>query len=277
MKNLTSEEKLKLQFKGFLATPPLWKEKDLIRFPEFLMTEVIRDLKVDLKIPANLVLGRRIEYFFRYYIDEFSRHRTLAANLQIIQEKITLGELDFLLQDKISAEISHVELVYKFYLYDPSISTEMERWIGPNRRDSLVRKLDRLTRHQFPLLYRKETRETLKSLQIDPQEVSQKICFKAHLFLPYSQPDLKPTGVNAECISGRWLHYLKFTKREFGDHLFYLPKKENWPVDPKFNKQWLDYEEIYPQLQHLLLLKHAPLIWMKTGVDSFDRIFVVWW
>jgi len=48
----------------------------------------------------------------------------------------------------------HLEIIYKFYLYDPSIGlTQLDHWIGPNRRDSLVKKLTKLKQKQLPLLY----------------------------------------------------------------------------------------------------------------------------
>lgn len=267
-----------MQFKGFLQTPPLWQKEEFLPFPPFITTAAIpRELKLDLEIPGNLVLGRRVEYYFRYYIEKFSHHKILAANLQVIQEKITLGELDFLLQNEKSKEISHVELVYKFYLYDPNFSIETDRWIGPNRRDTLVKKLKRLRDHQFPLLYRKETKESLNSLQIDAEEVIQKICFKAHLFLPYTFPDQKLPLINPECIAGRWLRAPEFTQTEFGAQLFHIPKKENWPVEPRYNETWFDFEQIQAQLQLLLSQKRAPMVWMKSGSNTYDRIFIVWW
>lgn len=236
-----------------------------------------RDFNVDLEIPNNIVLGRRMEYYFRYYIEKLSHHRILAANLQIRQDKITLGELDFLVQNENSREISHVELVYKFYLYDPSFPSETDRWIGPNRRDSLLKKLERLRDHQFPLLFRKDTQEILGSLQINPEEVTQKICFKAHLFLPYTLRTHELPLINQECIAGRWVRATEFTFEEFGNQFFYIPKKENWPVDPRHNDEWFDFKDIQPQLQHHLLQNRAPLVWVKSGKDSYNKIFVVWW
>ena len=39
------------------------------------------------------------------------------------------------------SKILHLELVYKFYLYDKNLGEkEIERWIGPNRSDSLLEK-----------------------------------------------------------------------------------------------------------------------------------------
>ena len=32
----------------------------------------------------------------------------------------------------------HIEMQYKFYLYDESFENEIDRYIGPNRNDTLV-------------------------------------------------------------------------------------------------------------------------------------------
>jgi hypothetical protein len=65
-----------------------------------------------------------------------------------------------------------MELAYKFYLFDPSISSEpINNWIGPNRNDSLQEKLEKLKTKQFPLLYHKLAKSKFTTVAID--QVSQ--------------------------------------------------------------------------------------------------------
>jgi hypothetical protein len=47
----------------------------------------------------------------------------LYENIQVIEDKKTIGEIDFLLK-KNTKQVIHMELAYKFYLFDPSISSE---------------------------------------------------------------------------------------------------------------------------------------------------------
>ena len=78
--------------------------------------------------------------------------KILAENVQIQNEKTTVGEIDCILTT--AKKPVHLEIIYKFYLYDKSVGTnELEHWIGPNRRDSLVSKLNKLKDKQLPLLY----------------------------------------------------------------------------------------------------------------------------
>jgi len=61
----------------------------------------------------------------------------LAKNLQIIAEKKTLGELDFIVEAPAN-EFIHIEMVYKFYLYDPDRKGSwIEKLVGPNLKDHL--------------------------------------------------------------------------------------------------------------------------------------------
>lgn len=272
------ENKILFQFEGFLNTPQIWKKKYAPYTLYNLEPLPLSKLTAKLNIPPTMVLGKRMEMFFKYYVTHFSHEEILAHNEQIIFEKKTLGELDFLLKNSETGKISHVELVYKFYLFDPEISGDNAKWIGPNRRDSFPKKIERLKNRQFPLLHRKETLPLLKSLEIDSREIVQKLCFKAHLFLPkkwMEKRDFKE--INPETISGFWIRASEFTKESFGKAVFFSPKKQDWPIHPRHNDTWLNFEEINPQISDLLRRKQSPLVWMKTEEGSFHRFFIVWW
>lgn len=272
------ENPLALQFSGFLKTPPLWLDTTDFNFPQFLLQEIKPPENIpDINIPPKLVLGKRIERFFRYYLEHYSEEEVLAENVQIISKKITLGELDFILENKQTKEISHIEVVYKFYLYDPEFENEVERWIGPNRKDSLSKKISRLQTQQFPLLYRNETQPLLKDLKITPEEVHQKVLFKANLFVPYPLLDKNLPLINNNCIRGFWIRSSEFTESSFGDFSFFSPKKPDWPVLPQHAQSWFSFSEIKEQLKIFLEKERSPLLWMKKSDNEYYRFFVVWW
>lgn len=278
MRKDISKEELDSQFNGFLNTPPLWKDKGLIEIPPYkfnFSASPKRYIRPD--IPSNLVLGKRIEYFFSHYIEHYTPEGILANNVQIINDKTTVGELDFLIKHTESQEVFHIELVYKFYLYDPSFASEKERWIGPNRRDSLVKKLHRLKNHQFPLLYRIETQPLLEDLGLDINEIHQRLCFKANLFVPFPLLGHALPLINNECVKGFWIQTADFTETAFGRSFFYTPQKADWPREPKSNNIWFSFSQISEVLQPLLEQKRSPLIWMKTGKEEYARFFLVWW
>jgi len=230
-----------------------------------------------LEIPENLVLGKRAELFFAEAIQQSFHFQLIAHNLQVIQHKKTYGEFDFFLKDKIRNLPIHVELVYKFYVYDPNFDDELDRWIGPNRKDTLVKKVERLNNHQLPLLYKKESASILKNYNLTPEKMEQQVCFLANLFVPKHLLQHKFSYINPSAVIGYWLKKSEFNEAEYGKYSFYSPKKPDWPVNPKFNNNWKSYEAILEDVNFLFQHQKAAFFWMKKGDNNYERLFVVWW
>ena len=267
------------QFTGFLRTPQLWSkngifEYDLFELPEAIPEEIASE---ELLQPETGVLGKRMEHFFMFFIENYSEENVLAHNEQIFEEKQTIGELDFLLKHSKTGKITHVELVYKFYLYDPEIPSGRDRWIGPNRKDSLPKKLKRLSQRQFPLLHHPAAKDLLERLQVSPAEISQKVCFKACLFVPLEMEQQNFRNINPDAIAGFWIRSKEFTETRYGDALFHSPKKPDWPVLPGNKTSWKEFEDIKEEVDKMLQQGRSPLVWMKTPKGLFQRFFVVWW
>lgn len=270
-----------LQFKGFLSTPPLWKGVLFnlqqfhfpgVKLPDHLIPE---DELPDLK--KTFVLGKRAESFFELAINLSNEYTGLAGGIQINQQGITLGEIDFLLEEKKTGRILHIELVYKYLLYDPAYQIEEERWIGPNRKDSLLKKIDRMREQQLPLLHLPETLRQLQKHGIQATGARQEVCFLGSLFLPKHLINIEIPLINRECIAGYWIHANAFTGSGYTESLFYTPKKPDWPIDPKDQKEWFTYEVIMELIVVFLAERRSPLVWMKTKEQNFERFFIVWW
>ncbi|MDT0648996.1 DUF1853 family protein [Autumnicola edwardsiae] len=265
------------QVLGFLATPPLWKHTlfGLSQF-DFPKDILITDPAAIPDFPYS-ILGKRMESAFEALINISADYEVLASNIQIHTNKITVGELDFLLKSISRNQQYHVELVYKFYVYDPSIKKELERWIGPNRKDSLLQKVKKLKEKQFPLLYKHETIDYLSAFQVNPKKLKQEVCFKANLFLPKLLKQLETGEINPECIAGYWIHSENFCGEEYEKYWFYSPKKQQWPVHPQYAENWHSYEVIKKQVDYFIGCKRSPLLWMKKNESEFELFFVVWW
>ena len=289
MNHLTEQEHLKKtlennlinQFKGFLTTPPLWKEEFLglkqIQLPslDFFKDSVVSFGHTSLPLP--FVLGKRMEKFLELILKKSPNYKIVAQNVQVLRDKITLGEIDFLLEQINPPEVIHLETVYKFYIYDPSFKNEMERWIGPNRKDSLLLKIKKLKEHQLPLLYKSETSSILSDLKLDIENLHQEVCFKANLFLPQGNPTADFSYLNKECIAGIWIKMNSFSDQNYGQFKYYSPKKLDWPCDPKENKIWYSYGEILPDIKKFHEQQRSPLVWIRRNENTFERLFVVWW
>lgn len=273
---------LREQYLGFLKTSSLWKDRDLFYIYQFDFrkpqeTNIIPET-IPVIISSNEVLGKRIEHFFEYYIDSISQYTLVLKNLQIFKNKITIGEIDFIIKDNRREKLLHIELVYKFYLYLPQSNvTELEKWIGPNKKDRLVDKVNKLKEKQLPLLYHPETKAVLKKKHIDYNNITQQVCFLGNLFVPLSYKNKTLAFVNNDCIVGFWIYSQEFTIENYGDQLFFIPNKQDWITDPKNNYTWFSFTTIIEEIKNLLLQKKAPLLWMKNGETSFSVFFVVWW
>ncbi len=265
------------QYQGFIKTPELWENK-LFDLDQFILPQVAapdgRQLE---EIDPRLVLGKRAEHFFSLAIQNSKDYELLANNLQIIHKKETLGEFDFFLRNKNREENLHVELVYKFYVYDPNFEMEMNRWIGPNRKDSLTRKVKHLKTHQLPLLFAPETAESLQNQGLTTENIVQKVCFKANLFVPNNLRRKPIKSLNSACVIGYYLRKEEFTKEEYGNFSFFSPKKPDWPILPQYQQEWFSFTEIKQQLEKLFAHKKSALLWIKKNETTFERCMVVWW
>ncbi|MCD8530091.1 MAG: DUF1853 family protein, partial [Saccharospirillaceae bacterium] len=108
-------------------------------------------------------LGLIFEQLWQEYL-QLSDIR-FQANVQIIDQGKTLGELDLLL-DK-GGQQWHLELALKFYLgYG---NEQGQHWIGPNRADLLVHKIRHTRDHQLLLRRHPYTQQQLSALDWQPQ------------------------------------------------------------------------------------------------------------
>ena len=268
------------QYIGFLDSNPIWKNTSIFQFSQFTIYNKSIDLPddLDIYIPDNEVLGKRVERFFDYYIKQHKNYKVLLQNLQIFRDKTTIGELDFLVDDLLQKKVLHIELVYKFYIYDPNTSDiELERWIGPNRNDSLLQKISKLKKKQLPLLYKPETISILNTIDIEVANIEQHVCFLGNLFIPISYQNKSIPHLNINCIVGFWIHLEDFIKEKYGDSLYFIPQKKDWLVHPKQNTTWYAFDTIIIPIKTQLDKKKSPLLWIKNSEDSFSKCFVVWW
>ena len=150
----------------------------------FNLSELNDVTDLEFQLPTNLRLGHLAERIVSELIKSSTNYNVIHENIQLLEEKRTIGEIDFIIEEKSTSQLIHLELAYKFYLFDPSISSEpILNWIGPNRNDSLKEKLDKLKTKQFPLLYQDCARARFKEIDIDA--IDQTLCFLVSLFVPF--------------------------------------------------------------------------------------------
>jgi hypothetical protein len=240
----------------------------------FNLSELNLATDLEFQLPTNIRLGHLVERIVSELIKASTNYKVLYENIQLIEDKNTIGEIDFIIEEINTKQVIHMELAYKFYLFDPSISSKpINNWIGPNRNDSLKKKLDKLNNKQFPLLYHKCAKSKLNNIEIDG--ASQALCFLISLFIPYEyKASFSP--IYEKAIKGFYLNFETFTNFDNSAKAYYLPSKKEWGMDPSENELWTDFNGVEKFINTSIKEKQAPLCWQKYN-NSYLAFFIVWW
>ena len=263
---------VQLQYQGYVNTSFLWQKNPVLGLHQFELHKQ-KDTQFNEQLPNNMRLGKCVERFVSHELQQQSEIDVLLENKQVQHIKQTIGELDCILhQDK---QTIHLEIVYKFYLYDARVgTTEIEHWIGPNRNDTLFKKLTKLKGKQLPLLYSDYTKPILKALELDSGKIKQRVFFKAQLFTPF-KAEYEFKLFNEDCLTGFYIH---FTEIElFKACKFYIPTKINWLIEVQKQVDWLNYQKFKQQVAIIIKAKTSPLCWIKFPNGSVKKFFVIWW
>lgn len=269
---IVNQRKIQQRFEGFLQTPNLWNGNTVFGLEQFCLDE--QSTKITIGIDENQRLGKYVEALVFYQLQQQKNVELLAQNVQIQREKLTLGELDGLV--KIGDELIHLEIIYKFYLYDNSVGTsEIEHLIGPNRKDSLVEKLNKLKQKQLPLLYSTECKNFISTLDLDVANIKQQVCFKAQLYVPYNQIEIEFELLNTKAIDGYYINQNEM--RLFTNCKFFIPTKKDWLIKPHQFVSWIVFDDFKVIAKNYFQEKYSPLCWIKKPNGLIDKAFLVWW
>lgn len=249
-------------------------DAEITGFETFHLSALHLKTVLDFELPTKLRLGHLVEKMVAELIKSSSNYKVLYENIQIKDGKNTIGELDFIIQHISTKQVIHLELAYKFYLYDPTISSEtINNWIGPNRNDSLREKLDKLKNKQFPLLFHDCAKSALNSIEID--KISQALCMLTSLFVPYTyNGNFSPSYKKA--IKGYYLNFETFQNLDHSAKTYHIPFKTAWGMNPAEHEVWTDFETITQAISKNMQEKRSLLCWQKYN-DEYDEFFIVWW
>ncbi|MCA0153093.1 DUF1853 family protein [Winogradskyella vincentii] len=274
MVNSQDKKILQEMFNGYQGTPLLWQDKMVFDMEQYVPDSTSKAFFKDKEF-NSIRLGNLVEKFVSFQIQNLSNAEIIAENLQINKEKETIGELDILFL--LEQQPIHLEIIYKFYLFDSNAdpNDSLGHWIGPNRRDSLIYKLNKLKNRQLPLLFKPETILAIKNLGIDVANIKQLTCFKAQLFVPYKSNVEKLNPLNDQCITGNYLNYKLIECLK--NCQFYIPTKLEWLCKPRSNVKWLNSNTANAEIMKFINENRSPLIWVKQKDNSLQKYFITWW
>lgn len=267
-----SHQHLQALYQACYNTNLLWHDAKIFNLKQLELPFVSQSYFLR-KLEKRLRLGQLAEQFVFNQIETCDGIELLAENIQIQKEKHTIGELDALIT--VEKQPIHLEIIYKFYVHDPRLGhSELECWIGPNRKDSLIEKLTKLKERQLPLLYAEDCKSILKQLKLEHFNFEQQVIFKAQLFVPYLH-DIAFEQLNENCVCG---FYITINQLElFRTCEFYIPTKIDWFLDPNDTVEWLGYKVFSEHANVFLNNQQSPLFWMKNEKKVLSKGFLVWW
>jgi hypothetical protein len=249
-------------------------EEDVTGVDPFSLGDLDIASDLDLSLPTNLRLGHLVERVVGALIDASSNYEIVHQSVQVLAHKVTLGELDFIIREVDASRLIHLELGYKFYLYDPTLDTmPINNWIGPNRRDSLIEKLEKLRDRQFPLLYHDVVLHQLPDIDIDV--VDQRLCLLASLYMPYGYTPAIPLP-NDEAIKGYYINLGQLKGMHTTNKTYSMVRKQWWGLSPEDNRLWSGLDDVLTDIIDALHQRRSVLCWQRDG-DVYTQFFVVWW
>lgn len=140
-------------------------------------------------------LGYYFEDLLAFWLQDDGWHefKLIGQGIQLLDGRRTLGELDFLLENRDSGQIEHWEVCVKFYLGEGSLRPA--EWVGLQRQDTLGRKLHHLQHRQF-------STKRIQGLTIDHRRA----VIKGRLFWPTqcATMDDAPDWLHPLHLRGTW-------------------------------------------------------------------------
>ncbi len=181
-------------------------------------------------------LGAYFEDLIEFFVRDVAGHRDLVSGVVIREEKRTVGELDLLFRD--GPVCRHWELAVKFYMHVPGLVDDPSGcYLGPETRDRLHLKMERLRDHQLPLAGTAAAAEALASWQ--PLESAALV--RGRLYYPASSDwsaGPSPTLVDSSHLRGWWCQVDRAEELLPDADSYALLTRAEWfaPVDASLDK-----------------------------------------
>ena len=178
----------------------------------------------------------------------------------MIHAVTTIGEIDFLLREKINRKAIHLEFALKYYLAieDGGVM----RYIGPKGRDSLEGKSVKLLDHQLKLCsnHSELLDKELRKFHFEP-----KLLLKGFIFYPY--------GSKEDCwwIRQKDLNRIELEER---NEYYIFKQRRDWifPYDPRLREKCLKSNKF---LDELLDSEQLPLLCLTVSKEGKENLLMV--
>ena len=168
-----------------------------------------------------LAMGRYFEQLLIFILERDKRYELLDSNLQVIEEKVTKGELDLILFDYKHQVKRHWEIALKFYL-QVGDNGHHDNFLGPSTHDYLARKMKKLYQSQLPLGQHPQIAQKHGPLVSG-------VFLKGQLFYPSHRKVVLPDKAQKKSPAYSYMDLSQFEAwQQEGENRFALLKKPHW-------------------------------------------------
>lgn len=256
-----------------LHSPPLMNTpEDVASFAELFsqtMAACLNRTENSLAIPPKklgIYYENLVEELFKIKPEVFEYKR----NIQVKQDKITLGEFDFIGNNQTNS--FHLECAIKFYLR-VGAGDQLSDYIGPGKKDRLDIKWERLLEHQLPLSATEKGIATCKEQGV--KAPAQVLLLQGYLFHPFTEgvPTSIAQEINPNHLKGWWLTHSEIELLE--DEFEFAQMKKPYWLSPNFS-QTMQLKELKERLQETefpILITRGKF--RNNDWEEHDRGFIV--
>ena len=276
----TDQDELLHLFEHALTQPPLLADSDhrlpVELFPSPCFNEQVLSraarypqiLSSTFKPSERQPLGRLFEQVVHAALKYGYPDRTIFANVRLAS-KSHPGELDFVIADL--GKTIHLEVAIKFFLYLPDSRPSKSRFFGPQLKDRLDLKLDKLIAkqlaHDIPKDLTLSTSQTTRALWLTGL-----LSYPARDFVQSHFPQFPALGLNPSHNKGWWIRARDIPEL-FRDDRFVILAKPQWiapiPLLSTLQEHALSQAEISAITEPTFALRFS-----KEG-EPLDRGFIV--
>lgn len=230
------------------------------------LTEIDRDparLQSLLAAQKDQRLGNYFETLWAFALEMNPRYSLVERNLQIVDGKHTLGEMDFIVRDNETGRHAHWELAIKFYL-GTGDTIRHDAWHGPGQKDRLDLKINHLLSRQTLLSSHPVARAELVRRGIEIRDCA--VILKGRLFYPWQRggPGRFPQYASPLHPGGSWLTRRQVLGAYGADARFRPLIRSGWMAgEPASGESGLSIEELLAMVDSGQL--RLPLLVSRPG------------
>ena len=214
-------------------------------------------------------LGSYFETLFSFAIAHLSHLKIHLEHFQIVNEGKTLGEVDMLVETP-NGELHQFEIAIKFYLERPDLFPH--DWIGPNKNDSLLKKVTRAREHQLQILQTEEGISAIEGVAKGRHPISNLLVF-GRLYSALNSKEEVDAWLK-QSDRGGWIRVsnISLLMPFFSD--FLILQKPNWLSVPNINDNFSSnsLQSAYNLVGEFLLDDRPRHVFIRSALYKTDQI-----